>query len=123
MLSPVLSDQTTSLFPHIKQDTCRVQEQKAILLEVEEDLPLQSYPTFVRFPAATTTVQMELYEGSNWIACLKEDETVFSEGDTQAAAQANLIESAREDLRILTEYGENLSRPLFHQLRILETLF
>ena len=120
MNNPVLDSATAYVDPFNIRDSSNLPPGR---FEVEDDLPGDSYPTFVDFPAKSAMVQIECYEDNNWIAFLKDDEAVFSEGDSAEEAEANLVESAREDLRILSEYGTNLSAALLRRRALLESLF
>ena len=95
----------------------------AMVLGIDEEAPVRQTYAPAGFPGGAQIVLCELYADGNWVASLREEESVFSDGATMADAVTNMISSAREDLDILSEYGESVTAHLRRKRQYLEGLF
>jgi len=93
-------------------------------LEMENPIPHREFYITHRFPSGDIDVILvELYEEDNWVASLRSDRSIFSDGDSPEEAVQNLLASAEEDLEILAEYGERVTSYLRRKRNLLRSLF
>ena len=94
-----------------------------VTLQIEDDVPQERSFVPIEFPGGPQVVKIEHFEDDNWVALLRDDESIFAEGRSAAEAVENLVWSALDDLDVLAEYGRNLTQHLLRKRSFLQELF
>lgn len=90
----------------------------------EQELPIECRPVLVAFPEdPRVSATAERYSDEEWVISLDACDTIFSEGKSLEEAKRNLVLSAEEDYRILSEHRGSLAPHLQKELGFLEYLF
>ena len=90
---------------------------------VFQEPALQCEIVVVDFGAHGAVVTAERFV-DGWVATLRDDESVFSDGPSMDEAISNLVDSAEEDLELLGgEDEDSLARHLVKKVRLLRYLF